>query len=125
MSARPEAAVAIARVYDGPGGWRGARLLVDRVWPRGLRKADLVLDDWIREAAPSTALRKWFGHDPARWQDFQGRYRAELAQNPQALARCLEWCRKGPVVLLYGAKDRDHNQAVVLREVLQDHLANP
>jgi uncharacterized protein YeaO (DUF488 family) len=112
-----------ARVYDDLGKTQGARLLVDRVWPRGVSKVDLDLDDWIKEVAPSTDLRKWFGHDPDRWEDFRRRYRAELDENEEAVERCLTWCRSGPIILLYGAKDRDHNQAVVLREYLRERLA--
>lgn len=112
-----------ARVYDDLGKTQGARLLVDRVWPRGVSKVDLDLDDWIKEVAPSTDLRKWFGHDTDRWEDFRRRYRAELDENEEAVERCLAWCRKGPVVLLFGAKDPDHNQAVVLREYLRERLA--
>ena len=115
--------IGIARAYDDLTGFSGARLLVDRIWPRGLRKADLRLDDWIREVAPSSNLRKWFGHDPDKWDGFGDRYRAELDGNTQAVARCLAWCQKGPVVLLYGAKDRDRNQAVILRDYLGERLA--
>lgn len=112
-----------ARVYDDLGKTQGARLLVDRVWPRGVSKVDLDLDDWIKEVAPSTDLRKWFGHDTDRWEDFRRRYRAELDENEEAVERCFAWCRRGPIILLYGAKDRDHNQAVVLREYLRERLA--
>lgn len=119
--------IAIARVY-GPqaatGAAGGARLLVDRVWPRGIRKAELKPDAWIREVAPSSDLRKWFGHDPARWDGFRDRYRQELRDNPDAVGRCLEWCRKGPVTLLYGARDEEHNQAVVLAGYLRERLGD-
>ncbi|MCF3934898.1 DUF488 family protein [Acuticoccus sp. M5D2P5] len=115
-------AIGIARVYDAPTERRAARLLVDRVWPRGIKKADLHADDWIREVAPTTALRKWFAHDPDKWADFRTRYRAELRDNPDAVERCLAWCRKGPVILLFAAKDIEHNQAVVLREWLAERL---
>jgi uncharacterized protein YeaO (DUF488 family) len=115
--------LSIARVYDPMQKGSGVRFLVDRVWPRGALKDDLRLDDWIKEAAPSTALRRWFGHDPNRWAGFQGRYRAELDAKPDAVTRCLGWCRKGPVVLLYSAKDRNHNQAVVLHDYLAEVLA--
>lgn len=111
--------IGIARVHDAPDAMAGARLLVDRVWPRGVAKAELRLDAWIRDVAPSTELRKWFGHDPGRWDAFRARYAAELESNPEAVERCLGWCRKGHVTLLFAAKDREHNQAVVLR----DHLA--
>ncbi|WP_112320303.1 DUF488 domain-containing protein [Oceanibium sediminis] len=114
--------IALARVYDAPGAAPGARLLVDRVWPRGVSKEALELDDWIREVAPSDALRKWFHHDPGKWDAFQRCYCAELDQNDEAVERCLSWRRKGPVVLLYGAKDREHNQAVVLRAYLHEQL---
>lgn len=121
MTTTPD--IDIARVDDAPGTTQGARLLVDRVWPRGISKVNLELDDWIKEVAPSNDLRKWFGHDPDRWLEFQRRYRAELATNDEAVERCLAWCRKGPIVLLYGAKDRHHNQAVVLGDYLREHLA--
>jgi uncharacterized protein YeaO (DUF488 family) len=114
--------IRLARVHDDLSEIIGARLLVDRVWPRGVRKDALHLDDWIRDVAPSTTLRKWFGHDPARWDGFRRRYLAELAETPGAVARCLEWCRAGPVILLFAAKDRDHNQAVVLRDHLRESL---
>ncbi|WP_372839890.1 DUF488 domain-containing protein [Phaeovulum sp.] len=115
--------ISTARVYDAPDAALGARLLVDRLWPRGIRKADLVIDDWVGEAAPSPALRKWFAHDPDKWAVFSRRYHAELVENDAAVARCLAWCRKGPVVLLYAAKDRDHNHAAVLRDYLRAQLA--
>ena len=116
MTAAP--VIGIARAYDDPGETQGARLLVDRVWPRGVSKDELHLDEWIRDVAPSTELRKWFGHDAERWDGFRTRYRAELDANADAVARCLEWMRRGRVVLVYGARDRDRNQAVVLRDYL-------
>lgn len=117
--------IRIARVYDAPDAMAGARLLVDRVWPRGIAKADLRLDEWVRDIAPSTKLRKWFGHDPERWEAFRTRYRSELEDNVAAVDRCLKWCRKGPVTLLFAAKDREHNQAVVLRDYLAECLKRP
>ena len=114
--------IRLARAYDAAGEEGGARLLVDRVWPRGLSRAELRLDDWVREVAPSAGLRTWFGHDPVRWEEFRRRYRAELDGNPEAVERCLGWCRKGPVVLLFGARDRERNQAAVLREYLSERL---
>jgi uncharacterized protein YeaO (DUF488 family) len=114
--------IRIARIYDGPEAMAGARLLVDRVWPRGLAKSELELDDWVREVAPSAGLRKWFAHDAAKWAAFRERYRDELDRNAEAVERCLDWCRKGPVTLLFAAEDREHNQAVVLRDYLAARL---
>lgn len=115
----PPGTIAIARVYDPPAGTGGARLLVDRLWPRGMSKGRLAADDWLRDLAPSDGLRRWFGHDPARWEEFKVRYRAELNAAPAAVAHALDWCRKGPVTLLYSARDPLLNQAVVLRDYLR------
>lgn len=109
----------LARAYDPPTAMTGARLLVDRLWPRGVAKAKLQLDDWPKEVTPSTALREWFHADPDRWPEFRKRYEAELAANPEAVEHCLTWCRKGPVTLLTAAHDREHNHAVVLRDWLE------
>ncbi|MBU3029553.1 DUF488 domain-containing protein [Paracoccus marinaquae] len=115
--------IRIARVYDADDDTKaGVRLLVDRIWPRGIRKADLQPDAWLRDIAPSTALRKWFGHDPAKWEEFRRLYAAELDARPEAVEAALDWCRRGPVTLLYGASDREHNQAVLLRDYLRDRL---
>ncbi len=116
--------IAIHRVYDSSPVMPGKRILVDRVWPRGIKKKDLHLDLWMRDVAPSTALRKWFGHDPMRWDEFQRRYRAELRQ-PEQQARLEELvaiARKAPVTLLYSARDEEHNQALALSRVLEDSL---
>ncbi len=112
--------VSIRRAYDEPDGADGYRVLVDRVWPRGRRKEQLALDDWAKDLAPSTALRKWFGHDPERWSAFRERYRDELAtpQARQRLHSLLEAAGERPLTLVYSAKDEQHNQAVVLREIL-------
>ncbi len=110
--------IQLKRVYDPVEDQDGSRILVDRVWPRGMRKADLRLDWWAREVAPSTQLRKWFGHDPERWAEFRRCYRDELAQVPETLSKLLDYCRQGPVTLVFTARDREHNQAVALREVL-------
>lgn len=115
--------ITISRVYDREPPGPGARFLVDRVWPRGVSKDDLQLDGWLREVAPSNELRRWFGHQPERWPEFQQRYRAELDQRPEALEPLLEAARRGPVTLLYGASDRERNQAVVLRDYLEERLA--
>ena len=108
---------AIKRVYEPPSKRDGLRVLVDRLWPRGLKKSDAALDHWFKEVGPSTALRQWFGHDPAHWPQFRRRYRAELAKNP-ALEELRALVNRRRVTLLYGAKDDKHNQAVVLAEYL-------
>jgi uncharacterized protein YeaO (DUF488 family) len=100
----------------------GTRVLVDRVWPRGMRKADADLDLWLKDVAPSTGLRRWFGHDPERWPGFRDGYRAELAQRADALAPLEQAARRGPVTLLFAARDRACNNAVVLRELLLERL---
>lgn len=104
----------------------GKRVLVDRVWPRGVSKDELHLDLWLRELGPSTELRKWFGHKTERWAEFQRRYRHELVNPKQKelLGQIVELARKGQVTLLYGAKDEEHNQAVVLRSVLKKALGS-
>lgn len=110
--------VVIKRVYDEPERLDGFRVLVDRIWPRGLSKDSAHLDDWVKDAAPSGELRAWFGHDPARFDEFAARYRNELATNPavEVLRDLVRSHRK--VTLLYGARDTEHNQAVVLRDYL-------
>jgi uncharacterized protein YeaO (DUF488 family) len=110
--------IRLARVHDADPPAAGRRFLVERLWPRGVRKADLRLDGWLRDVAPSAELRRWFGHDPARWDEFRRRYLAELESAPDACAPLLDAARSGEVTLLYSARDRDHNSAVVLR----DHL---
>jgi uncharacterized protein YeaO (DUF488 family) len=107
----------LKRVYDPPAKADGQRILVDRVWPRGVKKADAALDLWLKEVAPSTALRKWFNHDPEKWPEFQRRYRAELDRNPDQLRPLVD--AKGRVTLLYGARDHEHNNAVVLKAYLE------
>lgn len=116
--------IAIHRVYDLSPVMPGKRVLVDRVWPRGVKKEDLHLDMWMRDVAPSTSLRKWFGHDPKRWDEFQRRYRAEL-RRPEQKARVDElvsMARNAPLTLLYSARDEEHNQALALSRVLEDSL---
>ena len=111
-------AVHLKRVYEPPGEEDGKRILVDRLWPRGLTKEKAAVDLWLKDVAPSTELRKWYGHDPERWTEFRKRYRAELKKNPAAVAALKREAKDGPVTLLYGAKDEGHNEAVVLREML-------
>lgn len=109
----------IKRVYDDPSPDDGLRILVDRIWPRGLTKAKAQIDHWAKDAAPSTALRQWFGHDPARWTEFTKRYRAELASDPAALDALRALCKGRRATLLYAARDTVHNQAAVLRDLLR------
>jgi len=108
----------IKRVYDPPSSRDGTRVLVDRLWPRALSKDRARVDLWLKELAPSTELRRWFGHDPERFAEFRDRYRRELAEQAEALAALRGLVRKGAVTLLFAAHDVEHNNAVVLREVL-------
>ncbi len=110
----------LKRAYDPAAPEDGMRILIDRLWPRGVSKASAALDDWMKEIAPSTDLRKWFGHDPARWEEFQRRYRAELATHAEALDRLRALAEKHVVTLVYSAHDEAHNDAVVLRDVLTE-----
>lgn len=109
----------VRRAYEAPTRNDGYRVLVDRVWPRGVAREDLELDEWDRDLAPSTRLRKWFGHDPARWEEFQRRYFDELRGKEEPIRRLLDRIRRGRVTLVFGARDRDHNQAVALRTFLE------
>lgn len=110
----------IKRAYEDPAPEDGYRVLVDRIWPRGRRREDLALDQWAKELGPSTELRKWFGHDPKRWREFRERYRHELdtAQTHELLQALLEAAGDRRLTLIYSARDEQHNQAVVLRELL-------
>ena len=116
--------VRLQRAYDEPAPDDGYRVLVDRVWPRGRTKAQLRLDAWARHLSPSPQLRTWFGHDPARWAEFQARYHAELAEpdRAQALDALAERARQGPVTLVFGARDPEHNQARVIADELERRL---
>jgi len=111
-------AVLIKRVYEPPSPRVGVRVLVDRLWPRGLSKSDAGVDRWMREVAPSTKLRRWFGHDPTRWREFRRRYRAELRGKAELVEELRRIVRARRLTLVYSARDERHNQAVVLREVL-------
>lgn len=112
--------IKIKRVYEKASKEDGWRVLVDRLWPRGMKKEAAHIDAWMKEVAPSDGLRKWFGHDPTRWADFQKKYRAELAKKKELLAE-LNAMEKGhdKVTLLFGAKDEQHNQAIALAEFLK------
>ena len=113
--------VKIKRAYERPTADDGTRVLIDRLWPRGVKKTDAAIDHWAKELAPSTELRKWFGHDPARWEEFRRRYSTEIHGHGDELDRLRELARKGAVTLVYGAHDEMHNDAVVLREILLMH----
>lgn len=114
--------VRIKRAYEMYADEDGYRVLVDGLWPRGISKEKLRADAWMRELAPSAELRTWFGHDPSRWAEFQKRYRKELSAKRALLDELCERAKKGPVTLLFGAKDEAHNNAVVLRDVLTKRL---
>jgi len=121
---RKEHGLKIKRIYEVASKDDGARFLVDRLRPRGLRKDKLPLDAWLKDVAPSAELRKWFGHDPAKWNEFRRRYRAELEENADACVPLLEAAEKGTVTLLFSAKDLELNQATVLKEFLEEQLHN-
>lgn len=108
----------IKRVYEKPEREDGKRILVDRLWPRGLTKEKASIDLWLKDIAPSTELRKWFNHDPAKWKEFQKRYQLELENNKEQVSILNELFKKGAVTLVYGAKDQEHNEALVLKEWL-------
>ena len=110
--------IEIARVYDVIGASKAYRVLVDRLWPRGVSKETLRLDEWCKEIAPSTELREWFGHEPARWESFRLKYMNELKGKRELLKHLSTIAQKKPLILLYSAKDQDRNQAVVIREAL-------
>jgi uncharacterized protein YeaO (DUF488 family) len=111
--------VAIKRVYEEPSESDGMRILVDRLWPRGLTKEKARVDLWLKEVAPSNDLRKWFAHDPQKWPEFQARYAAELKSHAQQLAQLKHEAAKQHVTLLFGAKDEEHNEALVLQKLIQ------
>jgi len=118
---RPD--VNLKRAYEPPSSRDGTRILVDRLWPRGVKKAKAHIDLWLRDVAPSAALRQWFGHDPARWSEFRRRYRGELKRQPEALAQLRALARQGRITLVFGARDERRNQAVVLKSVLAGRSA--
>lgn len=117
--------VRLRRVYDHSSPTIGKRVLVDRVWPRGLKKESLALDLWLRDLGPSDELRRWFSQRRERWEEFERRYRAELERPPQRelLDQLVRLADQGPVTLLYGARDEERNQAVVLRSMVEERLA--
>ena len=110
----------IRRVYDPPESDDGRRILVDRLWPRGLTRDRAAIDLWLKDVAPSPDLRRWFGHDPDKWEEFGRRYRAELEGRPSEVAQLRDALRQGAVTLLYAARDTAHNHALVLGDVLRE-----
>jgi uncharacterized protein YeaO (DUF488 family) len=115
--------IATKRVYEAPAGSDGQRILVDRLWPRGLSKRDAAVDDWMKDLAPSTELRRWFSHDPEKWPEFQRRYRKELKEHAEGLRDLTDRAAVGTVTLLYGARDEKHNEATVLAALVRTRLA--
>lgn len=112
----------LKRAYETAEPTDGTRFLVERLWPRGVKKTSLKLDGWIKEVAPSTELRKWFNHDPAKWKEFQHRYFDELKSNPEPWHKILEAAHHGTVTLVYSSHDSEHNNAVALRDFLAAHV---
>jgi len=112
--------IRIKRAYEPPSASDGRRILVDRIWPRGLTKAAAVFDEWDKNLAPSTALRKWFGHAPERWDEFRARYRSELKDQAARLDALRAMAKTQTVTLVFSAKDAEHNQAVALQELLEE-----
>jgi uncharacterized protein YeaO (DUF488 family) len=117
-----EIMIRVKRVYEPVAASDGARFLVDHLWPRGLKKDAVKVDGWLRDVAPSTSLRKWFGHEPAKWNEFQRRYFAELEDKPEAWQPLLKAARQGDVTLVFSARDTEHNNAVALKMFLEKRL---
>lgn len=114
--------IQLKRVYEASSGADGDRFLVECLWPRGIRKSSLVIQAWLKDVAPSVSLRKWFNHDPARWNEFRKRYFAELKENQSSWLPILEAASRGTVTLIYSSHDREHNNAVALKEFLDKRL---
>jgi uncharacterized protein YeaO (DUF488 family) len=114
----------LKRAYEKPSRDDGQRVLVERLWPRGLTRARAAVDLWLKEVAPSPELRKWFGHDPSRWKQFEQRYWKELQGHPHAVEQLRQKARKGPVTLVYAARDEQHNGALALKEFVEHHHAH-
>jgi len=112
--------IRVKRTYDAPARGDGVRILVERLWPRGMKKEELVIDSWEKQVAPSAELRKWFDHRAERWEEFRRRYRTELERNPSAWEPIARAARRGTVTLLYSAHDTQHNGALVLQDFLAD-----
>jgi uncharacterized protein YeaO (DUF488 family) len=117
--------IQIKRVYDPPAKNDGVRFLVERLWPRGVKKEKLKLTGWIKDVAPSTELRQWFSHDPSRWAEFERRYRTELDTHPEAWQPILAMAKKGKVTLLFSSHDAEHNNVVALKAYLENRFPEP
>jgi uncharacterized protein YeaO (DUF488 family) len=117
-SDRGEPSIRLKPAHEPPSLEDGKRILVDRLWPRGIRRTDAAIDCWLKEIAPSSDLRRWFGHDPGRWEEFQNRYRRELSAHPEILNKLRALADQDPLTFVYAARDEDHNHAVALRDVL-------
>ena len=112
----------IKRVYEAPSDQDGARFLVDRLWPRGVKKSDLAIQAWLKDASPSTELRLWYAHEPAKWNEFRKRYAEELQARPDAWQPIVDAARRGTVTLLYSSREAERNNAVALKEFLEQRL---
>ena len=119
MSPERKSTIKLKRAYEPPEKADGVRILVDRLWPRGVSKNSARIDLWLKEIAPSDALRKWFGHDPAKWSEFRKRYALELAKRPEAVAHLKQCVGRETVTLVYGAKDEQHNNTLALKQYLE------
>jgi uncharacterized protein YeaO (DUF488 family) len=117
--------IQIKRIYDPSAKEDGTRFLVERLWPRGIKKEELQMDAWCKNLAPSGDLRRWFSHDPVKWEEFQRRYREELSSNPAALQPLFDAARHGNITLLYSAHDTKHNSALTLKSYLEERLKMP
>jgi uncharacterized protein YeaO (DUF488 family) len=114
--------IALKRVYDPPAAADGLRVLVDGLWPRGIKRQELSAGLWLKELAPSARLRRWYAHDPRRWSEFRERYRAELRREPDAVRMLRRLRRRGPLTLLFAARNREQNNAVALRDLLDERI---
>jgi uncharacterized protein YeaO (DUF488 family) len=116
--------VKLKRAYEPRATGDGTRILIDRLWPRGVSKADAAIDQWMKDIAPSTELRQWFGHEPARWKEFRRRYAEEVRRNAELFSQLRTLARTGPITLVYAAHDEAHNDAIVLRDLILGRPAN-
>jgi uncharacterized protein YeaO (DUF488 family) len=112
--------IQLKRAYDKPSSGDGYRILIDRIWPRGISKDELKIDEWLKDIAPSTDLRKWFGHEPVKWDDFKKRYFKELKQKKELTKKITEKMKNHNITFIYSAKDREHNNAVALKEYIEN-----